>query len=57
MTTDEPTQATPQGHEIPVPLREDVFADLRKAARPARPGPEEEPSDDGRALGGPEEQQ
>ena len=33
---DEPTQETPQGHEIPVPSRQDVFRDLGKVARPLR---------------------
>lgn len=33
----EPTQETPQGHEIPVPTRKQVFRDLEKVAkRPSR---------------------
>ena len=42
----EPTQTTPEGAEIPVPKRADVFADLRKVAKAgdeAEGG--EEPSD------------
>lgn len=31
-----PTQQTPEGHEIPVPHREDVFRDLEKAAKPRK---------------------
>jgi hypothetical protein len=31
---EEPTQRTPQGHEIPVPTRKRVFRDLEKAAKP-----------------------
>ncbi len=30
---DEPTQQTPQGQTIPVPSRDDVLRDLRKAAK------------------------
>jgi len=30
----EPTQETPQGHEIPVPTREQVLRDLKKVAKP-----------------------
>jgi len=29
----EATQKTPKGHEIPVPQREDVLRDLKKAAK------------------------
>jgi hypothetical protein len=39
--TEEPTQETPAGAEIPVPKRKDVFADLRKVAK-ARPDDEDE---------------
>ena len=28
-----PTQKTPQGHEIPVPTRKQVFRDLEKVAK------------------------
>jgi hypothetical protein len=31
---DQPTQKTPQGHEIPVPTRKQVFRDLEKVAKP-----------------------
>lgn len=31
--TDEPKQKSPKGHEIPVPKREDVLRDLKKAAK------------------------
>lgn len=30
---DQPTQKTPQGHEIPVPTRKQVFRDLEKVAK------------------------
>ena len=39
--SDEPTQTTPQGAEIPVPDREDVLSALRKVAHV--------PNDDGEA--------
>jgi len=32
----EPTQQTPEGHEIPIPTREDVFRDLEKVAKPPK---------------------
>ena len=36
---DRPTQKTPQGHEIPVPTRKQVFRDLEKVAkRPSQAG-------------------
>jgi hypothetical protein len=36
---DQPTQETPKGHEIPVPMREQVFRDLAKVAkRPSQAG-------------------
>jgi hypothetical protein len=31
---DQPTQKTPQGHEIPVPTRKQVLRDLEKVAKP-----------------------
>jgi hypothetical protein len=31
--TDQPTQRTPKGHEIPVPTRKQVFRDLEKVAK------------------------
>ncbi len=34
---DEPKQQTPQGHEIPIPRRDSVFAALRKVAGKATP--------------------
>jgi hypothetical protein len=33
----QPKQKTPQGHEIPVPKREDVERDLKKLIAPAKP--------------------
>lgn len=33
---EEPTQHTPEGHEIPIPKREDVFRDLAKVAKSLR---------------------
>ena len=33
---DEPTQKTPDGHEIPVPKKRDVLRDLRKVAKPRK---------------------
>lgn len=39
---DELTQETPQGEAIPIPTREEVFHDLGKAAKPAKPLPEHE---------------
>lgn len=33
---DEPTQTTPEGAEIPIPTREDVFRDLGKVAKPRK---------------------
>ncbi len=33
----EPTQYTPQGHEIPIPSKEQVFRDLEKVAKPRKP--------------------
>lgn len=38
----EPTQETPAGEEIPIPTREEVFRDLGKAAKNAKPLPERE---------------
>jgi len=35
--TKEPTQETEKGHEIPVPKRADVLADLRKVAKADQP--------------------
>jgi hypothetical protein len=32
----EPTQYTPQGHEIPIPTKEQVFRDLEKVAKPRK---------------------
>ena len=34
--TDEPTQETEKGHEIPVPKRKDFFRDLAKVAKPKK---------------------
>jgi hypothetical protein len=31
---DEPTQTTDKGYEIPIPSREDFFADLEKVSEP-----------------------
>jgi hypothetical protein len=31
------TQETPQGHQVPVPKRRDVLADLRKVAKTDKP--------------------
>ena len=42
MSEDEPLQQTPTGHEIPVPKREDVFADLRKVAKAQPPAPDDD---------------
>lgn len=39
--SDTATQETPQGHEIPVPTREEVLRDLRKIARPDKPDDDE----------------
>ena len=36
MMTDEPTQRTPEGYEIPVPKKADVFRDLEKVAKPRK---------------------
>jgi hypothetical protein len=47
-----PTQHTPQGEEIPIPAREDVFRDLGKVAKP-RKRPSDEESDGG---GSPEDE-
>ena len=49
---DEPTQETPQGHEIPVPSRADVLRDLRKVAKAP-----ERPSDARTDPSGPEDEQ
>ena len=35
----EQTQKTPQGHEIPVPTKDDVFKVLEQAAEPITPFP------------------
>jgi hypothetical protein len=35
------TQETPEGAEIPIPTRKDVFGDLAKVAKPRKP-----PADD-----------
>lgn len=36
MNEKKPTQKTPEGHEIPVPTREDVLRDLAKVAKPKK---------------------
>jgi hypothetical protein len=41
---DEPTQETPQGAEIPIPTRKDVFGDLAKVARPRKPPDDQDDS-------------
>jgi hypothetical protein len=47
-------QQTPTGHEIPVPARKDVFADLGKVAKAKPPEPDENDSDT--RVGGTEEE-
>ena len=49
-------QQTPTGHEIPVPDREDVLADLRKVAKAKPPEPDEDDSDSDAGVGGTEEE-
>jgi hypothetical protein len=45
MADEQPTERTPEGLEVPVPQREDFFANLRKVAEPDKPVPmDEDPS-------------
>jgi hypothetical protein len=37
MDKKEPKQLTPKGYKIPVPKREDVLRNLKKAAKPSAP--------------------
>jgi hypothetical protein len=39
---EQPTERTPKGLEVPVPPREDFFANLRKVAEPHKPVPMDE---------------
>jgi hypothetical protein len=39
---EQPTERTPEGLEVPVPPREDFFANLRKVAEPDKPVPMED---------------
>jgi len=43
IVTDQPTQKTPHGQEIPVPKREDFLRNLKKAARPKPSTPRRRP--------------
>ncbi len=45
MKDEDKKQTTPTGHEIPIPKREDVLADMKKVAKPVEEVEEDESSD------------